>query len=36
MNEKAKADANGLASKIDELLSLFKGYGGEHAIVQTI
>ena len=36
MNEKAKADANGLASKIDELISLFKGYGGEHAVVQTI
>lgn len=36
MNEKAKADANGLTAKIDELISLFKGYSGEHAIVQTI
>ena len=36
MNEKAKADANSVASKIDELISLFKGYGGEHAVVQTI
>ena len=36
MNEKAKADANGLASKIDELISLFKGYSGEYAVVQTV
>lgn len=36
MNEKAQLDANGLIAKIDELISLFKGYGGEHAIVQTI
>jgi hypothetical protein len=27
MNEKAKADANGIAAKLDELISMFKGYG---------
>lgn len=36
MNEKAKADANGVASKLDELISLLKGYGSENVIVQTV
>ena len=36
MNEKAKADANSVTSKIDELISLLKGYGGEHVVMQTI
>lgn len=36
MNEKAKSDANGVASKLDELIGLLKGYSGERVIVQTI
>lgn len=36
MNEKAKSDANSVASKLDELIGLLKGYSGERVIVQTI
>ena len=36
MSEKAKQDATGMISKLDELISLLKGYGGENVIVQTV
>ena len=36
MNEKAKSDANSVASKLDELIGLLKGYSGERVVVQTI
>lgn len=34
--ENAKNETNGIASKIDELINLFKGYSGDTAIVKTI
>lgn len=36
MKEHATAEANSTASKIDELISLLKGFSGEHVVVQTI
>lgn len=36
LNERAKMDANGTISKLDELISLLKGYSGENVVVQTI
>lgn len=36
LNERAKADANGVAAKIDELMSLLKGFGGSNVVVKTI
>lgn len=36
MAEKAKQDATGMISKLDELISLLKGYGGENVVVQTV
>ena len=36
MSEKAKQDATGMISKLDELISLLKGYGGENVVVQTV
>ena len=36
MSERAKADANGMLSKLDELMSLLKGYGSENVVVQTL
>lgn len=36
MHEKAKADANSMSAKLDELMSLLKGFGGERVIVQTV
>lgn len=36
MNERAKSDANGVASKLDELIGLLKGYSGERVVVQTV
>ena len=36
LNERAKMDANGTIAKLDELLSLLKGYSGENVIVQTV
>ena len=36
INEKAQADANGMNAKLDELISLLKGFGGENVVVRTI
>lgn len=36
LKEHANSAANSTASKIDELISLLKGYSGEHIVVQTI
>lgn len=36
INEAAKADANGVAAKLDELISLLRGYGGDVAVVKTL
>ena len=36
MNDKAKADANSVAAKLDELTALLKGFSGEYVKVQTI
>lgn len=36
LREHANSAANSTASKIDELISLLKGYSGEHVIVQTV
>lgn len=36
MAEKAKSESTGVAAKLDELISLLKGYGSENVIVQTI
>lgn len=36
MNDKALADANGVSAKLDELISLLKGFGGEQVVVRTI
>lgn len=36
LREHANSAANSTASKIDELISLLKGYSGDHVIVQTI
>lgn len=36
LKEHATSAANSTASKIDELISLLKGYSGEHVVVQTI
>lgn len=36
MNEKAQADSNGIAAKLDELIALFKGMGGDTAVVRTV
>ena len=36
MNEKAQADSNGIAAKLDELIALFKGMGGDPAVVRTV
>lgn len=36
LNEKAKADANSTISKLDELISLLKGYSGDNVIVKTL
>ena len=36
LNERAKADANGVAAKIDELMSLLKGFSGSNVVVKTI
>lgn len=36
LNDKAKADANGIAAKLDELIALFKGQSSEVAIVRPI
>ena len=36
LNERAKADSNGVTSKLDELISLLKGYSGEYAVIQTV
>ena len=36
INEKAQADANGVTAKMDELISLLKGFGGENVVVRTV
>lgn len=36
MNEKVQADSNGIAAKLDELIALFKGMGGDTAVVRTV
>lgn len=36
INEKAQADANGVSAKLDELISLLKGFSGENVVVKTI
>ena len=36
MNEKAQADSNGIAAKLDELIALFKGMGADTAVVRTV
>ena len=36
MAEKAKSESTGVAAKLDELISLLKGYGSENVVVQTI
>lgn len=36
LKEHANSAANSTASKIDELISLLKGYSGDHVVVQTI
>ena len=36
LREHANSAANSTASKIDELISLLKGYSGDHVIVQTV
>ena len=36
ISEAAKADANGVAAKLDELISLLRGYGGDVAVVKTL
>jgi hypothetical protein len=36
MNEKAQADSNGIAAKLDELIALFKGIGADTAVVRTV
>lgn len=36
LNERAKADANSTISKLDELISLLKGYSGDNVIVKTL
>jgi cytochrome c556 len=36
LNEKAKSDANSTMSKLDELISLLKGYSGDNVIVKTV
>lgn len=36
LKEHATSAANSTASKIDELISLLKGYSGDHVVVQTI
>lgn len=36
MNELAKADANGISAKIDDLMTLLRGFGGENVVVKTI
>lgn len=36
LREHANSAANSTASKIDELISLLKGYSGEHIVVQTV
>lgn len=36
MNERARSDANSVASKLDELIGLLKGYSGENVIVKTV
>lgn len=35
LNEKSRSDANGIAAKLDELISMFKGYSSP-AIVRTV
>ena len=36
MNEKATTDANGVAAKLDEMISLLKGFGSGYVTVKTI
>jgi hypothetical protein len=36
INEKAQDDANGMNAKLDELISLLKGFGGDTVVVKTI
>lgn len=36
LKEHANSAANSTASKIDELISLLKGYSGDHVVVQTL
>ena len=36
INERVKTDANGVAAKMDELISLLKGFGGSNVVVKTI
>lgn len=36
INEKAQADANGMNAKLDELISLLKGFGGDTVVVRTL
>lgn len=36
LKEHANSAANSTAAKIDELISLLKGYSGEHVVVQTV
>ena len=36
LREHANSAANSTASKIDELISMLKGYSGDHVVVQTI
>ena len=35
-NERAKTDANGIAAKLDELISMFKGMSSDVAVVKTV
>ena len=36
MNEKATTDANGVAAKLDEMITLLKGFGSGYVTVKTI
>lgn len=36
INERSKADANGIGAKLDELILLLKGYSGENVVVHTV
>jgi hypothetical protein len=36
LNEKATTEANGITAKLDELMTLLKGFSGDRVIVQTV